>query len=96
MSKKTWKNMTLRSGKLAWRVGVLAMTIAALLAAKLVRLLIGSGIHVNQVNERDSIAFIDPDTLMTEQEAWVAFDRGQIGAAEMNYYSDPYGDGLGS
>lgn len=34
-----------------------------------------------------------PPTLIASQaEAWEAFDKGQIGAAEMSYYDEIYGD----
>lgn len=41
----------------------------------------------------DAGAEENPPTLIASQaEAWEAFDKGQIGAAEMSYYDEIYGD----
>lgn len=97
MSKKTWKNMTLRSGKLAWRLAVFALTVGAILAAKALKLLLVGASAAGDGHEalNAEVSSIDTSYILDPTVADVALDQGKIGAAEYAYFVDPYQDGLG-
>ena len=97
MSKKTWKNMTLRSGKLAWRSAVFVLTIGAILAAKALKLFANGAAMANEEHRAsDSVAFpFESDYILDPVAAEAAFLEGKIGPGEYGLYVDPYQDGLG-
>lgn len=99
MSKKTWKNMTLRSGKLAWRSAVFVLTVGAILAAKALKLLLvgafESAANGGAKNKSLPDSTIDTTYIMTEADAFAELSDGRIGAAEYVYFRQNERDCLG-
>ena len=73
------KRLTLHGSRLVWRVGLI---IVPVIGYSLWEAIKGSLSH--STNEKPIIG--------SYMEAWEAFDRGQIGAAEMAYYREVYED----
>lgn len=77
------KRLGLHGGRLGWRVLVLMMPVIAYSFFNLLKSVFAS--------QADSDTENVP-SIGSHLEAWEAFDQGKIGAAEMSYYDEVYGE----
>ncbi len=77
------KRLGLHGGRLVWRALVFLVPALFFWIISLMRRAIA------EYSEQDKS--IHP-SIYSYEEAWDALDKGQIGAAEMSYYDEVYGD----
>ena len=77
------KRLTLHGSRLVWRVGLILLPV---IGHSLWEALKSSLSNSSNDNDHPNVV------IGSYMEAWEAFDRGQIGAAEMAYYREVYED----